>query len=504
MPKAPAKSRLTYVCNACGASLNKWAGRCPDCGAWNSIEEIAELPAPARGRQGYAGGKDGAGILSLELVSPERELRTSSGIAELDRVLGGGLVAGSVVLIGGDPGIGKSTLLLQACAALRTSAGQGGNADPGERAPGAQDQGKGSRAARDHGEAAPRHAGPTAAEGVDPDRAVLYVTGEESPQQVSLRARRLGLSGAGIRLLAETGVERILAAADSEQPRVLVVDSIQTLSTDLLPSAPGSVSQVRETAAQLVRWAKQTGTCVFLIGHVTKEGALAGPRVLEHMVDTVLYFEGEPGSPYRLVRAVKNRFGAVNELGVFAMTDRGLKEVRNPSAIFLSRHDQPVSGSLIVVTREGTRPLMIEVQALVDESPLANPRRVALGLEQNRLSMLLAVLHRHGGVAMFDRDVFVNVVGGVRITETAADLAVLLAVLSSYRDRPLDLELAVFGEVGLSGEIRPVPNGPDRLREAVKHGIKRIIAPKGNVPKGGVPGLEILEVRHLREAIDGV
>lgn len=523
MPKAPAKSRLTYVCNACGASLNKWAGRCPDCGAWNSIEEIAELPAPARGRQGYAGGQNGAGILSLESVSPERELRTSSGIAELDRVLGGGLVAGSVVLIGGDPGIGKSTLLLQACAALRTSAVQGGNADPGERAPGAPDQGKGSRATRDHGEhvehveggehgehgeAVARHAGPRAAGGAaggtDPGRAVLYVTGEESPQQVSLRARRLGLSGAGIRLLAETGVERILAAADSEQPRVLVVDSIQTLSTDLLPSAPGSVSQVRETAAQLVRWAKQTGTCVFLIGHVTKEGALAGPRVLEHMVDTVLYFEGEPGSPYRLVRAVKNRFGAVNELGVFAMTDRGLKEVRNPSAIFLSRHDQPVSGSLIVVTREGTRPLMIEVQALVDESPLANPRRVALGLEQNRLSMLLAVLHRHGGVAMFDRDVFVNVVGGVRITETAADLAVLLAVLSSYRDRPLDLELAVFGEVGLSGEIRPVPNGPDRLREAVKHGIKRIIAPKGNVPKGGVPGLEILEVRHLREAIDGV
>jgi DNA repair protein RadA/Sms len=460
LSKPSVKTRLAYVCNACGASLNKWAGRCPECGAWNSIEEIPELPAAARGRQGYAGRTDGVGVLSLEMVSPEREIRTSSGIAELDRVLGGGLVAGSVVLIGGDPGIGKSTLLLQACAALGT--------------------------------------------GPSPDRPILYVTGEESPQQVSLRSRRLGLSGAGIRLLAETGVERILAAADSEQPQVLVVDSIQTLSTDLLPSAPGSVSQVRETAAQLVRWAKQSGTCVFLIGHVTKEGALAGPRVLEHMVDTVLYFEGEPGSPYRLVRAVKNRFGAVNELGVFAMTDRGLKEVRNPSAIFLSRHDQPVSGSLIVVTREGTRPLMIEVQALVDESPLANPRRVALGLEQNRLSMLLAVLHRHGGVAMFDRDVFVNVVGGVRITETAADLGVLLAVLSSYRDRPLDLELAVFGEVGLSGEIRPVPNGPDRLREAAKHGIRRIIAPKGNVPKGGVQGLEILEVRHLREAIDGV
>ncbi len=460
MPKSPAKGRLAYVCNGCGASLTKWAGRCPECGAWNSVEEVLESSAVGRGRLGYAGVADQSPILALEAVSPEQERRTHSGIAELDRVLGGGLVAGSVVLIGGDPGIGKSTLLLQACGALAASLG--------------------------------------------PERPVLYVTGEESPQQVSLRARRLGLSGAGIRLLAETGVERILAAASSEQPRVLVVDSIQTTYTDLLPSAPGSVSQVRETAAQLVRWAKQGDTCVFLVGHVTKEGALAGPRVLEHMVDTVLYFEGEAGSPYRLVRAVKNRFGAVNELGVFAMTDRGLKEVRNPSAIFLSRHDQPVSGSLVMVTREGTRPLMVEVQALVDESPLANPRRVALGLEQNRLSMLLAVLHRHGGLAMFDRDVFVNVVGGVRITETAADLAVLLAVLSSYRDRPLDLELAVFGEVGLSGEIRPVPNGPDRLREAAKHGIKRIIAPKGNVPKGGVEGLEILEVRSLREAIDGV
>ncbi len=460
LPKSPTKARLAYVCNGCGASLTKWAGRRPDCGAWNSVEEILESPTAGRGRQGYAGVADSAQVLSLEAVSPEQEARTSSGIAELDRVLGGGLVAGSVVLIGGDPGIGKSTLLLQACAALTASLGY--------------------------------------------ERPVLYVTGEESPQQVSLRARRLGLSGAGIRLLAETGVERILAAASSEQPRVLVVDSIQTTYTDLLPSAPGSVSQVRETAAQLVRWAKQGDTCVFLVGHVTKEGALAGPRVLEHMVDTVLYFEGEAGSPYRLVRAVKNRFGAVNELGVFAMTDRGLKEVRNPSAIFLSRHDQPVPGSLVMVTREGTRPLMVEVQALVDESPLANPRRVALGLEQNRLSMLLAVLHRHGGLAMFDRDVFVNVVGGVRITETAADLAVLLAVLSSYRDRPLDLELAVFGEVGLSGEIRPVPNGPDRLREAAKHGIKRVIAPKGNVPKGGVEGLEILEVRSLREAIDGV
>jgi len=533
LSKAPAKSRLAFVCNACGASLNKWAGRCPDCGAWNAIEEVPEPLASSRGRPGFGSSSGTAGVLSLAAVSPKPETRTSSGIAELDRVLGGGLVAGSVVLIGGDPGIGKSTLLLQACAALGAGRGQReaerseaghkegiqtqsdqwesdrrdlDQSEAGERKSGQGEEGQGEASHRmgGQGEAGPSKSGPRAALGPGPDRSILYVTGEESPQQVSLRAHRLGLRGQGIRLLAETGVERILAAAEGEQPRVLVVDSIQTLSTDFLPSAPGSVSQVRETAAQLVRWAKQTDTCVFLVGHVTKEGSLAGPRVLEHMVDTVLYFEGEPGSPYRLVRAVKNRFGAVNELGVFAMTDRGLKEVRNPSAIFLARHDQPVPGSLIVVTREGTRPLMIEVQALVDESPLANPRRVALGLEQNRLSMLLAVLHRHGGVAMFDRDVFVNVVGGVRITETAADLAVLLAVLSSYRDRPLDQRLAVFGEVGLSGEIRPVPNGPDRLREAAKHGIKRIIAPKGNVPKGGVEGLEILEVRHLREAIAGV
>jgi DNA repair protein RadA/Sms len=451
----PTKPRAAYVCNACGARLPKWAGQCPDCSAWNSIDEVPDLPASS-GRRGYTGSATGTSVVSLAEVAPERHVRTGSGIAELDRVLGGGLVQGSVVLIGGDPGIGKSTLLLQASASLGA------------------------------------------------ERPVLYVTGEESPQQVSLRARRLGLGGEGIRLLAETGVERVLAAAGAERPRVMVVDSIQTLFTDLLPSAPGSVSQVRETAAQLVRWAKQTDTAVFLVGHVTKEGALAGPRVLEHMVDTVLYFEGEPGSPFRLVRSVKNRFGAVNELGVFAMTDRGLKEVKNPSAIFLSRHDQPVPGSVVMVTREGTRPLMVEVQALVDESPLANPRRVALGLEQNRLAMLLAVLHRHGGVAMFDHDVFVNVVGGVRITETAADLAVLLAVLSSYRDRPLDLGLAVFGEVGLSGEIRPVPNGPDRLREAAKHGMKRAVAPIGNVPKGGVEGLEIVQVRSLREAIDAL
>ena len=449
------KPSTGYACNACGCRLPKWSGQCPDCGAWNSVEEIAGLGGGA-GRSGYAGAGGGSAPLSLADVAPKVEPRTGCGISELDRVLGGGLVPGSVVLIGGDPGIGKSTLLLQACAWL------------GQRQP------------------------------------VLYVSGEESPQQVSLRAARLGLAGGGIRLLAETCVERILEVAALESPRVMIVDSIQTLFTELLPSAPGSVSQVRETAARLVRWAKQADTAVFLVGHVTKEGALAGPRVLEHMVDTVLYFEGETGGPFRLVRSVKNRFGAVNELGVFAMSDRGLREVKNPSAIFVSRHGAPVPGSVILVTREGTRPLLVEVQALVDASPLANPRRVALGLDQNRLAMLLAVLHRHGGVGLFDQDVFVNVVGGVRIGETAADLAVLLAVLSSYRDRPLDADLAVFGELGLSGEIRPVPNGPDRLREAAKHGLRRALAPAKNVPKGGVEGLEVLPVISLREAIEAV
>ncbi|KAA6182827.1 DNA repair protein RadA [Thiohalocapsa marina] len=456
----PKRGKSAFVCNACGAQLPKWSGQCPDCGAWNAVEELAvPVAGPSRGRGGYAGGAGGAGgaqVQDLTGVAPEQQLRYPSGIDELDRVLGGGLVQGSVVLIGGDPGIGKSTLLLQACAAL------------GEQ------------------------------------RSVLYVTGEESPQQVSLRAHRLSLAAERIRLLAETCIEHILAAAGAERPRVLVIDSIQTLFTDSLTSAPGSVSQVRETAAQLVRYAKLTDTTVFLVGHVTKEGALAGPRVLEHMVDTVLYFEGESCSPHRLVRSVKNRFGAVNELGVFAMTDKGLREVRNPSAIFLSRHDQAVPGSVVLVTREGTRPMLVEVQALVDQSPLANPRRVAVGLEQNRLAMLLAVLHRHGGVAMFDQDVFVNVVGGVRVSETAADLALLLAVLSSHRDRPLPLELAVFGEVGLSGEIRPVPNGPDRLREAAKHGLKQAIVPKANVPKGGVEGLTIRPVLSLAEAMEAL
>ncbi|MBK1694485.1 DNA repair protein RadA [Chromatium weissei] len=450
---ATPKLRTAYICNACGARHSKWAGQCADCGAWNSVTEVAEpRRAPLRG--GYIGAADTARIESLAEVSPEERSRIQSGIGELDRVLGGGLVAGSVVLLGGDPGIGKSTLLLQACAALAV------------------------------------------------DFPVLYVSGEESPQQIGLRARRLGLTGDGIRLLAETCVERILEQVAAERPRIMVIDSIQTLFTETLQSAPGSVSQVRDAAAQLVRFAKQQDTMIFLVGHVTKDGSLAGPRVLEHMVDTVLYFEGEHSGSFRIVRSIKNRFGAVNELGVFAMGEQGLREVKNPSAIFLSRHDQPVSGSVVMVTREGTRPLLVEVQALVDESPLANPRRVALGLDQNRLSMLLAVLHRHGGIGLFNQDVYVNVVGGVRIAETAADLPVIMSVLSSYRDRPLPLDLAVFGEIGLSGEVRPVPNGTDRLREAVKHGIHRAIVPKGNVPKDGVDGLEIIAARTLSEALN--
>jgi DNA repair protein RadA/Sms len=358
------------------------------------------------------------------------------------------------VLIGGDPGIGKSTLLIQTLAQL--------------------------------------------SERIN----TLYVSGEESPEQISLRARRLGLPCDKLQLLAETCVERILTLAAKERPDVMVVDSIQTVYTELLQSAPGAVAQVREATAQLVRFAKQTGTTIFLVGHVTKEGTLAGPRVLEHMVDTVLYFEGESGSQFRLIRAVKNRFGAVNELGVFAMSDKGLREVSNPSAIFLSRHHEEVAGSAVLVTREGTRPLLVEVQSLVDESPLANPRRVTLGLEQNRLNMLLAVLHRHGGIAMYGQDVYVNVVGGVRITETAADLPVLMAVLSSFRDRSVARDMVAFGEVGLAGEIRPVPNGQERLQEAAKHGFRRAVVPRANAPKKGIDGLEVIAVDRLSNLLD--
>ena len=450
-----AKPKTAYVCAECGAEHNKWQGQCADCGAWNSLAEIRVDAAKAASRPGFAGKAAGEPVVTpLDAVGGAEESRTAIGIAELDRVLGGGLVHGSVVLIGGDPGIGKSTLLIQALAAV---AGRMRN---------------------------------------------LYVSGEESLAQIAARAARLGLPLAGVDALAETCVERIIAQAVQHRPQVIVIDSIQTLWSELLTASPGTVSQVRESAARLVRYAKDTGTSVFLVGHVTKEGGIAGPRVLEHMVDAVLYFEGEAGSRFRVLRAFKNRFGAVNELGVFAMGERGLKEVPNPSAIFLSGQEQATAGSAIMVTREGTRPLLVEVQALVDQSPLANPRRVALGLEQNRLAMLLAVLHRHGDVAVFDQDVFVNVVGGIRLQETAADLPILLAVMSSFRDRPLGRKLVSFGEVGLSGEIRPVPNGEDRVREAATHGFERVILPKANAPKRRpAGGIEIVPVERLSEAI---
>ena len=456
-----AKAKTAYVCNECGAEHSKWQGQCTDCGAWNTLSEIVLQPAAkaagAQRRAGYAGEAAQIRIQSLADVAQNVESRTSIGIGELDRVLGGGLVEGSVVLIGGDPGIGKSTLLLQMLGSLGT-----------------------------------RLSG-------------LYVTGEESVAQVAARAQRLSLALEPLRCLPETCIERIIEHVAKDKPNVLVVDSIQTIWTELLTAAPGSVSQVRESAAKLTRFAKESGTSVFLVGHVTKEGGIAGPRVLEHMVDAVLYFEGESGSRFRVLRAFKNRFGAVNELGVFAMSDKGLREVPNPSAIFLSAHAGPTPGSAVMVTREGTRPLLVEVQALVDQSPLANPRRVALGLEQNRLAMLLAVLHRHGGAAVYDQDVFVNVVGGIRVQETAADLPVLLSVLSSFRDRALPDKLVAFGEVGLSGEIRPVPNGEERLKEAATHGFLRAIVPKANAPKKGKIGeMEVVGVERLGDALDAV
>ncbi len=452
------KDKIAYCCSGCGGVFPKWSGQCPDCGDWNSLSETAAASKTTKNTRfsGYAGAMPTPQVFALSEIEPSLKQGVSTGISELDRVLGGGLVTGSVVLIGGDPGIGKSTLLTQAMAKFSGQL-------------------------------------PT-----------LYISGEESPEQISMRARRLGLPCDGLRLLSETCVETILKQAAIERPSVMVIDSIQTVYTEMLQSAPGSVAQVRESTAQLVRFAKQMGTAIFLVGHVTKEGTLAGPRVLEHMVDTVLYFEGEQGSQFRLIRTIKNRFGAVNELGVFAMTDKGLREVSNPSAIFLSRHQEEVPGSAILVTREGSRPLMVEVQSLVDESHLANPRRVTLGMDQNRLNMLLAVLHRHGGIGMFDQDVYVNVVGGVRITETAADLPVLMAVLSSYRDRPLPHDLAMFGEVGLAGEIRPVPSGQERLQEAAKHGFKRVILPRANAPKRNVDGVEVLAVDRLSDALDAI
>jgi DNA repair protein RadA/Sms len=447
-------AKVSYTCTECGAISLKWNGQCADCEAWNSLTETVILPKSVVNPRfkGYAGLAEST-VLELSAVPSTQEIRISSGLSELDRVLGGGLVSGSAILIGGDPGIGKSTVLLQTLSHLGTR----------------------SRC--------------------------LYITGEESLQQIKLRADRLGLSNVNLHLLAETRVESILEIAALEKPQVMVVDSIQTMYTELLQSAPGSVGQVRESAAQLVRYAKQTGIALFLVGHVTKEGTLAGPRVLEHMVDTVLYFEGDSDSRFRVIRAVKNRFGAVNELAIFAMTDRGLKEVNNPSAIFLSRYSEPVAGSVVTVTQEGSRPMLIEVQALVDESHLANPRRITVGLEQNRLALALAVLHRHCGVVTYNQDVFVNIVGGVRVTETSADLAMLLAVVSSLKNRPLPNDLIVFGEVGLAGEIRPVHSGQERLKEASKHGFKRAIVPFGNAPKNPIEGMEIKAVKRLSEAL---
>jgi DNA repair protein RadA/Sms len=458
-----AREKTTYTCSDCGGTSPKWLGRCPHCSAWNTlVEGVAEPPA-GRGHR-FASLAGTQPVATLADIEARDVARQPTGVDELDRVLGGGLVAGGVVLIGGDPGIGKSTLLLQALDALSRSV-------------------------------------PT-----------LYVTGEESGAQVALRARRLGLGSAGgdaggsgggsqVRVLAEIQLERIAAAIEAEAPAVCVIDSIQTLYSDQLTSAPGSVAQVRECAAQLTRLAKSSGVAVILVGHVTKEGAIAGPRVLEHIVDTVLYFEGDTHSSFRLVRAIKNRFGAVNEIGVFAMTERGLKGVANPSAIFLSTHGQPVPGSCVLVTLEGTRPLLVEIQALVDSGG-PSPRRLSVGLERDRLAMLLAVLHRHGGIACGDQDVFVNAVGGVRISEPAADLAVLLAIHSSLRGRPLPRGFVAFGEVGLAGEVRPAPRGQERLREAAKLGFSLALVPKANAPKKPIEGLEVIAVDRIEQAID--
>ncbi|MBV1776239.1 DNA repair protein RadA [Burkholderiaceae bacterium DAT-1] len=446
-----AKQKTQYTCNECGAVVPKWQGQCPGCAAWNTLNETVVDTRPAGNRfQSLAAG---GGIQKLDTVETTEAPRMPTGSDELDRVLGGGLVRGAVVLIGGDPGIGKSTLLLQALAHIGSQ------------------------------------------------RKVLYVSGEESAQQVALRARRLSVDTSGISMLAEIELQSILAALNSEKPEVAVIDSIQTVYTADMQSAPGSVAQVRECAAQLTRFAKSTGTTLLLVGHVTKEGALAGPRVLEHIVDAVLYFEGDTHSSFRLIRAQKNRFGAVNELGVFAMTDRGLRGVTNPSALFLSQHEEPVPGACVLVTQEGTRPLLVEIQALVDEAHAPNVKRLTVGLEQNRLAMLLAVMHRHAGVACFDQDVFINAVGGVRINEPAADLAILLAIHSSLRNRPLPEKLVVFGEVGLAGEVRPVQRGQERLKEAAKLGFTRAIIPKANAPKQAIPGMEVIAVERLEAAI---
>ena len=453
-----AKDKTTFTCTECGGSSPKWLGKCPHCEAWNTlIETVAE--SPVAGRHRFAPLAKSSAVAVLSEIEASDVDRQPTGIGELDRVLGGGMVEGGVVLIGGDPGIGKSTLLLQALDGMQ-------NAQV-----------------------------PT-----------LYVTGEESGAQVALRSRRLGLDNSQVKVLAEIQLDKIMATISSTQPAIAVIDSIQTVYSDQLTSAPGSVAQVRECAAHLTRLAKASGTAIVLVGHVTKEGALAGPRVLEHMVDTVLYFEGDTHSSFRLVRAIKNRFGAVNEIGVFAMTEKGLKGVANPSAIFLSQHSEPVPGSCVLVTLEGTRPMLVEIQALVDSGG-PSPRRLSVGLDRDRLAMLLAVLHRHAGVACMDQDVFVNAVGGVRISEPAADLAVMLAITSSLRGRALPRGFIAFGEVGLAGEVRPAPRGQERLREAAKLGFSVAVVPKANAPKKGtrdIEGLTIHPVERIEEAMEVV
>jgi DNA repair protein RadA/Sms len=452
-----AKRKVAYVCSSCGSDHSKWQGQCSACNEWNTLQEFTVTPAKSGStREGYAGGSN-LGInkvVKLNEVSLEDLPRFTSGMHEFDRVLGGGLVPGSVNLIGGNPGAGKSTLLLQIMCYLA-----------------------------EH-------------------MSALYITGEESLQQVALRAQRLNLPTEKIQMLAETDVEKIVSIAKNHTPKVIVIDSIQVMNTPGVESAPGSVTQVRESAAYLTRFAKQSNTVLFLVGHVTKDGSLAGPKVLEHMIDCSIMLEGDNDNRFRTLRGIKNRFGAVNELGVFAMLETGLKEVKNPSSIFLSRSDRPVSGSVVMVVWEGTRPILVEIQALVDDSHFGNPKRVSVGLDQNRLSMLLAVMHRHGSVHTGDQDVYINVVGGVRVTETSADLALLMSVLSSFRNQPLDQNLVVFGEVGLSGEIRPVPSGQERLKEAAKHGFTRAIAPKANIPKGGIPGMKITGVDHISQALE--
>ena len=461
-----AKVKSAFVCTECGAEYRKWQGQCTSCQEWNTLSEVRLAPArpgagAGSGASGGAGRGGYAGSLSREVVDLgsvdlSEVPRLSSTFAEFDRVLGGGLVPGSAVLLGGHPGAGKSTLLLQTACKLAQ------------------------------------------------ERASIYVTGEESLSQVAMRAHRLQLPTRGLKMLAETSVETILAVAERERPEVLIIDSIQTMHLEDIASAPGGVAQVRESAAALTRFAKQSNTVLLLVGHVTKDGSLAGPKVLEHMIDASLLLEGGADSRFRTLRGQKNRFGAVNELGVFAMLEHGMKEVKNPSAIFLSRNEEQSAGSLVMVVWEGTRPILVEVQALLDESALGNPRRVAVGLDPNRLAMLLAVLHRHGGLFTGDQDVFLNVVGGVKVLETSADLAVLVAVVSSLQNRPLPRELVVFGEVGLSGEIRPVPSGQERIVEAAKHGFTRAIVPRGNAPKRSPEGMEVVAVDKLAEALDAL